>query len=213
MDTWTAPRHRIIGLSGYARSGKDTVAAHLERNWGYERRAFADALKDIACALDPLVELADGGTSRLAGLVERVGWEAAKRHPDVRRLLQRLGQSVRDRCGEDTWLDVVMTDISARPRAHYAISDVRYVNEAEAIRDAGGALWRIERPGVRPVNSHLSESSLDDWPFDVVLDNDSDVKALYEKVDRMLGGGIAGHAPRNNQIPSRPWHTTPSPHS
>ncbi len=43
------------------------------------------------------------------------------------------------------------------------VSDMRYRNEAQAIRHRGGVLIRIERPGVGPINDHISEHDLDGW--------------------------------------------------
>ena len=43
------------------------------------------------------------------------------------------------------------------------VSDMHYRNEAQAIRHRGGVLIRIERPGVGPINDHISEHDLDGW--------------------------------------------------
>jgi hypothetical protein len=48
----------IIGLCGYAQSGKDTLAAYLTENWWFDRRAFADPIRDVLYNLNPLI-LAD----------------------------------------------------------------------------------------------------------------------------------------------------------
>mgnify|MGYP006283771541 FL=1 len=37
----------IIGLTGYAQSGKDTVASLLVEHYGYERVAFADKIRSF----------------------------------------------------------------------------------------------------------------------------------------------------------------------
>jgi hypothetical protein len=51
----------------------------------------------------------------------------------------------------------------------YAITDVQYPFEAEAIRKVGGQLVRIDRPDW-PVSDDPSESALDDWDdWDYVL--------------------------------------------
>ena len=41
----------IIGLSGYAQSGKDTVANILVQHYGYKRVAFADKIRECLFAL------------------------------------------------------------------------------------------------------------------------------------------------------------------
>jgi hypothetical protein len=50
---------------------------------------------------------------------------------------------------------------------------MRFPNEAEAIRDAGGVLVRITRPGVASPVRHASEGGLDGWRFDLDLVNDA----------------------------------------
>lgn len=55
MPESTAPS--LIGLTGLARSGKDTVGAMLVERYGYTRVAFADGIRDAALALDPIVTM------------------------------------------------------------------------------------------------------------------------------------------------------------
>ncbi len=77
----------IIGLSGYAQSGKDTVAELLCLNYGFKRIAFADAIREGVVRLNPMLD--DG--IRVADLVEDYGWDVAKGNTEVRRLLQVFG--------------------------------------------------------------------------------------------------------------------------
>jgi hypothetical protein len=153
----------LIGITGYARAGKDTFANELVVNHGFTRRGFADPLKEMALAIDPLVDIGEGTLKmlpmRLGQVIEMVGWEEAKAYPDVRRILQRLGkEAVRDHLGEDAW-------INALHRATYGIEDlvipdVRFVNESDYVRSSGGVIWRIERDGVGGVDRHASENEL-----------------------------------------------------
>ena len=64
------------------------------------------------------------------------------------------------------------------------MTDVRFPNEAQRIKDLGGVVWRVKRPGVGPANYHESETALDDWPFDAVLENDGNLVDLSLKVNR-----------------------------
>ena len=47
----------IIGLSGYARSGKDTVAETLVNEYGFKRVAFADKIKDLLYTMGDVITL------------------------------------------------------------------------------------------------------------------------------------------------------------
>ena len=68
---------------------------------------------------------------------------------------------------------------------NWIITDVRFPNEAKAIKDKGGILIRIERPGIESHcgKQHLSETSLDAYDkFDYVIENDGTVQDLIDKV-------------------------------
>lgn len=174
----------IIGISGYARSGKDTIAGILAAD-GFARIAFADAIREALYRVNPMVELKDGSLTDLALVVDDRGWEVAKTLPEVRGYLQRLGTEVgRDMMGEDVWVNVVLRRMVAGE--NYVITDVRYPNEATAIVRAGGRVWRVERPGFGPANSHVSETSMDGWICDAVIVNDGSLEDLERKVREAL---------------------------
>jgi hypothetical protein len=162
----------IIGLSGYARSGKDTVAQYLVEENGFKRLAFADTIKHFLLTVNPLIE--DG--HRLNEIVQMYGWEVAKSKIEVRRLLQETGVTARQMFGEDFWVE--QTFAEADPTSNYVISDVRFPNEADYIKDLAGSVWRINRWGVAPINKHESEIAMDMYPFDIILDNDGTIKKL-----------------------------------
>jgi hypothetical protein len=181
-----APRIEIIGLSGYAQSGKDT-AYDVLMNFGYERFAFADTLRKALYALDPIAQvLKDGYAYHVSELVDTDGWDGTKTNPltDVRRLLQRLGTEVgRNIIGENVWVDTTLNSIPDATRA--VITDVRFPNEAKAIKELGGQVWRIERPGTGPANAHPSETALDDFPFDTTLFNDGTLEDFQNRVEQV----------------------------
>ena len=94
----------IIGLSGYAQTGKDTIAEHLVEHYGFTRIAFADPIRQALYALDPIIPdypIIPG--IRLSWLLDRSDWEEVKREsPEIRRMLQRLGTEVaRNQWGDD----------------------------------------------------------------------------------------------------------------
>lgn len=169
----------IIGLSGYARSGKDEIAKVLVEEHGYTRVAFADKIREFLYELNPQV-----GSTRLAPLVSEYGWDVAKSSPEVRYLLQTLGVSARKLFGDRFWVHEAMKTMlnNPPPDLNYVITDVRFFNEADMIKANQGQLWRVERPGITAVNTHVSESELDKYVFDLVIDNDLTLESLKEKV-------------------------------
>jgi hypothetical protein len=175
----------IIGLSGYARSGKDTVAGMLMGLHGYERVAFADPIRELLYEMDPLV-VHNYMDFRLQDIIDSKGWEAAKTEfPEVRRLLQDLGVGARKLFGDTFWIYQALSDVA--PQDKVVVSDVRFKNEAQWIKEFGGQIWRINRPGIDAANEHVSENELSDWEFDIVIENDSDMPALIKKIKALIG--------------------------
>lgn len=167
----------IIGLSGYARSGKDTMAEILCLNYEYKRVAFADPMRDALYKMNPIVI----DKIRLADVVDTHGWEIAKTYPEARRLLQRLGTEVgREMFGQNFWVEQALR--GATPDSRIVISDVRFPNEADAIKELGGKIVRINRLNTEAVNSHPSEHAMDDYAFDKVINNHTTVDDFADDV-------------------------------
>lgn len=173
---------KLIGLCGFARSGKDEVARIL----GWNRIAFADRLKDLMSEIDPLLRCEAGAYpfSELANIWGgHEGVKASSAGPSYRRFLQNLGEGTR---GVDSsiWVDYGIRQAERFLRAGHdvAITDVRYPNEARAVRRLGGQLWRIDRMGVGPANGHVSESNVMDFSPDLVIKNNGTLAELRLKV-------------------------------
>lgn len=175
-------RTACIALCGVATCGKDTAAKGLtERGW--KRVSFADGLREFALAVDPIVDIP--GAYRLSELVDTVGWDEAKRHAEVRRLLQVIGTDAgRNIVGENVWVDIAGDKIIDAMEAGYGVvlTDCRFPNEVEMVREFGGYLVRIERPGVSAVNGHVSETALDDIEPDYTIVNDGSSADLQAKL-------------------------------
>lgn len=75
-------------------------------------------------------------------------------------------------------------------RKGVVISDVRFKNEMERIKSAGGILVRVKRKGYsKPMWDHPSEREqhgIPDERFDLLLNNDKDLGVLTERVGTML---------------------------
>jgi hypothetical protein len=175
-----------IGIIGRARVGKDTAGAWLVDNRGYRRVAFADPLKEAALTLDPIVDDGNVGyrfsAMRLSEAVGGYGWEAAKDQlPEVRRVLQELGASIRA-IDPEFWLRAALKRVTEANEAGVpaVITDVRYPNEAESLRRAGFHLLYIHRPGV-PHLDHESEGALTDEDADHLIINNGSLADLQRE--------------------------------
>jgi hypothetical protein len=113
-------------------------------------------------------------------VVAGLGWEGAKNsYPEVRRFLQNLGLGARTVFGDDFWVDRALT--LAVKDGNVVFPDVRFENEADAIRSAGGKVIRIDRPG-HVATGHVSETGLVGYDFDKVFDNGGSIQDLQTAV-------------------------------
>lgn len=198
----------IIGLSGYARSGKDEAANILVSEYGFVRVAFADKLRDVLYALNPLVTVkafsAWGGKNVVTtpvyvqDVIDVYTWNNYKESEygsEMRRLLQRLGtEAGRQTLWDSIWIDAAFANMD--DDAKVVVTDARFPNEAEAVRERGGSLWRVNRVGVGPAmgkdgHIHASETSLDLYTFDEVLFNDCELETYKENVRKTYERSIA----------------------
>lgn len=179
--------YNTIGLVGYSQSGKDTVANILVKNYGYTRVAFADKIREFLYGLNPMV--ACSPTGYLQDLVNLVGWDAAKQEPQVRRLLQDLGNSARKTIDENVWVTLALGNIDVNQRV--VITDVRFENEAMMIKLMGGQLWRVKRVGVGPVNDHVSESELEGYKVDQIFVNNGTIEDLEALIKTRMNNAFS----------------------
>jgi hypothetical protein len=176
-------KRQVVGLVGYATAGKDAAAAALVQD-GWLRVAFADAVREALLELDPLVM----SGHKLSELLYRCDFQEAKRHGEVRRLLQRLGtEAGRNIHGQDCWVKIAERKIEATT-ANVVLTDVRFSDEAAFVRSLGGKLVYIERPGVGPVNGHVSDAGISalKTQCDVAIHNEGTVEELYAKIREVV---------------------------
>lgn len=172
---------RLIGLAGFARAGKDTVGEILADDYGYERRAFADKLRQLAWSIWP----------HWAQLVADIGYERAKEaEPNIRRDLVALGAGARVVLSPDVWLDACLPhrgSVGVVGQPPTVVTDVRYPNEAQRIIDLGGAVIYIWRPGIGPANHEEERSitALRRLPHHILV-NDGDIADLTLTVCELM---------------------------
>lgn len=104
----------------------------------------------------------------------------------IRQLLQKFGTEVGRNISPNLWVEVLMNDyIKAKLDGYeedWIITDVRFENEANAIRENNGILIRINR-NTNLKDEHLSETALDNYKnFDLVIDNNGTIDELIDKV-------------------------------
>lgn len=180
--------YKSIGLIGRAQAGKDSVGDRLRQRYGYQRVAFADPLKAAALRIDPIIPTTYGVHVRLSQLVSAAGWDYAKvTYPEVRRVLQHVGQTVRT-LDPGFWVRAAVPAIEAAERLNLpvVVTDVRYENEALALRDRGFSFIRITRPGTDTPGAHKSETDLANWAAAITIGNAGTLDDLNRIVDSLL---------------------------
>lgn len=170
----------IIGLAGYARSGKDEVAKVLVNKYGFTRVAFADPIREFLLKINPILD--DG--HRVEDFVKEFDWNIAKAKPETRRLLQDIGITAREMFGEDFWIGLALRKMEYKERV--VVTDVRFRNEINAIHTLEGKVFRVMREGVGPVNGHISETDVDNAYVDGYIQNNGTLEDLEGYVDQMM---------------------------
>lgn len=196
---------RVIALSGWKGSGKDTVAAYLQEAFGYQKLSFAAALKDVVASTykvsredldDPTkkemplfsypVIPTDGFTevihSQLSSELRSGFWTP--------RALAILEGSIKRAVYPNYWVQAIVSEILNNPNQRYVITDMRFRSEADTLRTMlpDIDMWRINRFTTIDTNS-TSERDLDQYPFDIYLANHLELTNLRELINNIIEMG------------------------
>lgn len=174
---------KLIGISGVAGSGKDTVADYLFRQHGFSKIAFADPLKQAlvkVLGVNPKYfhesELKDATLPY---------WGFSPRHA-----MQSIGESIKNSLGEEVWLKRWFLSYQMIGETdHVVVPDARFDLECAAIRQLGGTIIHLRRPGAGLTGDaarHVSELGPSIMPEDHVLINDGTLEELYAGVEILL---------------------------
>ena len=202
----------IIGICGFIGSGKDTVADYLVNFHEFRRESFASTLKDAVAAVFGWDRtMLEGRTKEAREWREQVDpwWAERLAMPTLtpRWVLQYWGTEVcRKAFHDDIWIASLENKIR-NSRDHVVISDCRFPNEIQSIKDAGGTIVWVQR-GALPewydlaVESnkgsnlaiqqlklkkiHASETAWVGTKFDTIIDNNGTIDELYNQAGKLL---------------------------
>ena len=174
----------LIGITGPARSGKDTVAGFLIEQ-GFQRLSFAEPLKaGVAAMLGESPEDLFSDENKDKPL--RADWP---QHITPRMLLQAVGtQGIRHNVDPRFWAWLA-ADKYAESTHSVVITDVRFEDEARWVRSQGGKIWRLVRNGTSNISGlagHVSEAGIEPHPDDVTLHNNQSLDQLGYNVRQLL---------------------------
>ena len=172
---------KLIGITGLARSGKDTVAKYLWTRYEFTRIAMADPLKLAAQQAFGLTQAQLG--DELKDVVIPY-WGIAPRQ-----MYQQVGDSFKEKFGKDFWVKRWRLSYGHfMDTDHVVVPDVRFDCEASAIRALGGVIVEVQRgTGLTgSTGDHASELGLSSLP-DFVIDNSGTINKLCGVVDKIVG--------------------------
>ncbi|MEE9548750.1 MAG: hypothetical protein V3V68_05285 [Nitrosomonadaceae bacterium] len=170
---------KIVGIGYKKGSGKDQFASFMhtfirctQPNLSVKRVSFADKLKDVSHQLYHWVGLERGMYYENHRDKKEISLPLIGKSP--RQIWIEVGNKLREVYSE-TWIDFALRSMVADI---ILIPDVRFCNEARAIKNQGGVLVRIDRPGV-PRGTDPAEVDLDAWDnWNWIINNYSDLSAL-----------------------------------
>jgi hypothetical protein len=169
----------LVGIMGRAGSGKDTIADLMVHEFEFTKVSMALPLKEgLAKMLGVPLELMDNREQRELPYKNY--------NVSIRQMLQTLGTDWgREMVSPDIWVDGLIEKVKSI-NAPVVVPDVRFSNEARAIREYGGVLIEVSRPdNPEVVPAHASENvplRFADYRFV----NDKSIKDLEASVTRLL---------------------------
>ena len=158
---------KIIAFTGLAQSGKTTAANFIP---GVKILSFADPVKQIA--------------------LTSFNWDGVKDEKG-RRLLQVIGTECGRAYDYDIWVKKMREQIAIYAPLYnvIAIDDCRFNNESELVRELGGIVIEIIRPGCAP-DGHASEQGISPDLIDKHIMNNGTLEHLKENVLKLINGYI-----------------------
>jgi len=173
---------KIIGISGKIGSGKSTLSKIIQKKLSkveYQEWNFADNLKKIVAILLGYTYEEIITTDVKSDFIPEIDM-------NVRQVFQKVGTDcLRNNLHNDIWVISLMLNYIKQNKPNIIIADVRFPNEAKFVLDHDGILIRINRNlnstnlvTNLEINNHISETALDDFPFENIIENNGTIDDL-----------------------------------
>lgn len=159
---------------------------------GWKQISFADKIKDITCIIigctREQLEDREFKEKELGEEWSYNEWYNESTYSVIkltpRKIMQIIGTDFgRQMIHSNIWINSTFNNY--KNSDNWIITDVRFPNEAKAIKDKKGFLIRINRDSFKNFK-HLSEIALDNYQFDYIIDNNSTIEDLTVKVKEIL---------------------------
>lgn len=180
----------LIGFLAKKRHGKDTIADYLVKKYDFVKESFASPIKE---SLKKMFLFSEDQVNGDLKEVEDPRWKVSPR-----KVMQFFGteiarnqfSQIMPHIGNNFWLQHFifrMEDLVKSGKNMIALSDVRFPNEVALVKEQGGIVIKIVRPGQTIKDEHESERLIDEIKdYDYLIVNDGTLEDLYKKVDDLL---------------------------
>ena len=212
----------IIGVCGLIGSGKDTIADYLIDTYQFRKESFANSLKDAVSSVFGWDRtMLEGRTKSAREWREQADtwWAERLQMPGLtpRWVLQHWGTELcRNNFHNDIWIASLENKLS-NSKANIVISDCRFPNEINSIKNAGGIIihvkrgpdpdwyqdavdmnvgdhhinWMLAKTRMSKLNIHASETAWIGTKFDAIVDNSSTMENLFSQINDLVQDHLA----------------------
>ena len=171
----------IIGFKGYKRSGKTTAANYLCSEHKFKMANFKDGL--IAEMIDNLPDTLNALCLEYSLQINQL---FEKKPHIMRTLMQNYGTDLRRKENPNYWVEIWQKTV-ANLDGHVVVDDVRFTNEADAIRLAGGIIVHIHNTDIEPTDAHVSENEAKEIEPDFTITcANGDIECINKNIESML---------------------------
>lgn len=170
----------LIGLIGYKQSGKDTFADYLVCHHNFKKEAFAEPVKEVCRIMFHLKYEQMNDPILKETIDERWGISP-------RQMMQKVGtDTIRHAWGDDFWIKNMGMRVGNHNDNSIVVSDVRFPNEAQWVKDNGGVLIRI-MDSREHSDTHSSETLQASIKEDFLIFNKKDgIEKFHQQINKLI---------------------------
>jgi hemerythrin len=186
----------FIFISGEIKSGKDTVGNYIVNTYKYKRYAFADEMKNQVSKIFKIERsLLDTheGKNQIINSTSSVEPTQLVKNDNIRTVRDVLIEYANMKRGENInyWVEYLKDKIIQDDSSHIVITDWRFLNEYETMKKlfTNSVFITINIKRKNNINLYstcISETSLKDFQFDHIINNDDGIQSLYRNVDLLM---------------------------
>tara|TARA_B110000211_G_C14004715_1_gene520243 strand:+ start:132 stop:716 length:585 start_codon:yes stop_codon:yes gene_type:complete len=187
---------KIIAICGYNRSGKDTIANYLEKNYNYKHLKITYKLKEC---IKLLFDLTDNDLELDKKEDINKKWKVSPRH-----MMQFIGtdifqykiQELLPGIDKKFWINTFLNDplvskLKKNDKFNIVISDLRFIHEYEELKKLNIPILilKVINDNIiidENISLHISNIEFLNIPINYEINNSGDLKYLYNQIDYII---------------------------